>query len=419
MSVDLTTTLAGVKFLSPIGVASHAPKQPFTIETLAELYLEYVKAGAAYIHTPCILNATEPRTGRFGFFYRTKDWGPSSAGLITKEIWRPDEGLKLISILKRKLPKDVRLIGNIMGTGAEPESWVEISKQVEGAGVDLIELDISCSFGVAELGDRVLGFLKDEKVPTGAGVLLGDTPELVCPVIQAVGKKVSIPVGAKLAPETGFPRLLTIVDALKSIPGGRGWVSCINAFASIFAPPDIYNEGKSCFQGAKWIPWGGIWGEQIRAVLYRDVAMIAKYAPGIDIAAIGGLMKPEYMIEAMMLGAKLTEVSSGLLMKGMQFIRNSTRFLERYLEETNYGSVSKVVGKSLEYVGKPFEEIPLPELVAQTDASKCTGCKICIENLCPAGYIEDEVAHVRLELCSGCGLCVANCPTGARSLIPR
>jgi dihydroorotate dehydrogenase len=34
MSADLTTTLAGVKFLSPIGVASHAPKQPFTIESL-------------------------------------------------------------------------------------------------------------------------------------------------------------------------------------------------------------------------------------------------------------------------------------------------------------------------------------------------------------------------------------------------
>jgi len=51
---------------------------------------------------------------------------------------------------------------------------------------------------------------------------------------------------------------------------------------------------------------------------------------------------------------------------------------------------------------------------AAVDASKCTGCKLCLQKLgCPAISLEDGKAQINLTLCAGCGLCATICATGA------
>lgn len=410
---DLTVTFGGVEFLSPIGVAAHAPKQPFTPEELSKVFMKYVQAGSAYVHTPVVTAFTSPPVGKGGLFYKSPDWGPTSAGSLQVEGWRLDAGKKLVRILKEKLPRDVRVIANIMGQGAEREDWVRLAEEFQNVGADLIELDISCT--LTELSPDVIEALEEKKFPVAAGALLGDTPELVVPIIEEVGKAVSIPVGAKLAPETGFPRLLPIARSLKNI---GGWVSAVNAVMTLFTPPDIHNGGKPLFPGIDRNPYGAAWGEWIRYLCYRDVATIAKNIPDLDIAAVGGLTKPSYMVEAMMLGAKLTEISSGLLLKGIGIVRNSTNFLESYLDNYEYHSIENLTGVGLKYVA-PWKDVSIADQIAETLPSKCTGCKICVDNLCPAGYMQNSIAMVREDLCTGCGMCVMCCPQGARRLRER
>lgn len=413
--IDTRVKFAGMEFRSPIGVAAHAPKQPFTVETLSKLFLKYAQAGAAFIHTPVITTLPEERRVRTGLFFKSQDWGPSSCGSLVGDGWSLNPGKRLIRVLKDRLPAGTRIIANIMGEGVDPRSWAQHAFEISKEKPDMIELDVSCCLSVGDLGADMLKVLEAKKYPVAAGVLLGDTVELLIPVIEEVVKAVDIPVGVKLAPETGFPRFLTIAQTLKKL---GCWVSSINAMMTIFTPPDIYDGGKPLVKYVDGNSFGAVYGDPIRFINYRNVAMMAMHVPGLDIASIGGLTKPSFMIEAMMLGAKLVEVSSGLLLKGIPFLKSSVKFLESYLEKSNYNSVEDIVGLALKYI-KPFDEIKFVDQVAQVDPSLCTGCGICVENLCPAGYMENKVGCVIEDYCSGCGLCIMNCPQGARKLTQR
>jgi len=62
--------------------------------------------------------------------------------------------------------------------------------------------------------------------------------------------------------------------------------------------------------------------------------------------------------------------------------------------------------------------------IAQVDAEKCRGCRICVDKRCPVGAIEmkdypelgGERAYTDPDECIGCGLCVITCPTEARKM---
>ncbi len=58
--------------------------------------------------------------------------------------------------------------------------------------------------------------------------------------------------------------------------------------------------------------------------------------------------------------------------------------------------------------------------VSTVDASKCDGCGICADDLCPFNAIsldeEANIAVIDFEKCLGCGVCDSICPTGALQL---
>ena len=55
-------------------------------------------------------------------------------------------------------------------------------------------------------------------------------------------------------------------------------------------------------------------------------------------------------------------------------------------------------------------------IVALVDASRCTGCGVCID-ACPDKAISvNDVAAVEPRLCVGCGACVRECPNEALAL---
>lgn len=246
------------------------------------------------------------------------------------------------------------------------------------------------------------------------GPLVGEHFDLVEKMVKAVVKAVHIPVGVKLSPEIGFPRVVGLARSLRDI--GAKYIEIFN-FAPTIAPPDIYNRGKGRWpyvDGNPFIAGSGGW---LRMGCYKNVAAIAKFAPGIEIAASGGLLTPEHVVEVMMLGAGLVEFCTGILLEGRSLLRRTIEFLEKFMDEQGYRSVEDFVGLGVQYI-EPCDKVEYypDRVVAEVDPAKCKESGLCTDHICIAIVREKGKAKVRPEACDGCGLCVENCPNGAISL---
>lgn len=245
-------------------------------------------------------------------------------------------------------------------------------------------------------------------------MLVGDQPELIEAIVRKVAQAVSIPVGVKLSPETGFPRIIDMARRIKNA-GGK-FINCSNN-AVVIAPPDIYNRGKSKWQFLSGNPFAAGSGSWLRQIIYKQIATIAKYVPDIDLIASGGITCPEHVIEAMMLGAKATQTVTEVLYQGRSSIRRQKQFLARYMTEQGYNSPEEFVRAAQEYIIAPETmDFKQGKMFAVVDSLKCTGCGRCVDHVCLAMTMEDTTARVIVDDCLGCGMCVALCPEGAVSL---
>lgn len=420
-SVSLEVEFAGVRCRSPVGVAAQAPFAPPSIvpQAMVDLLMRHVEAGAGFVHTPYTNPERKHPSNRLptGRFMRSETRGFGREGLWCaadsyRIEMRLDTALTIIEQLKKQLPSDVPVIANILGPGADPDGWAEHAVCFEQAGADLIELDVSCPLPASAAG-AVEDFLS-EKIPEHAGVLLGDIPALTVKVTEAVVKRCRVPVGVKMSPEVGFPRLIGFVQQLKDV--GARFITSINAPLSV-APPDIYNGGRPRYPRLEANLISPALGPWTRYLCYRNIGTISLFVPQIDQAAVGGLVEGTHIVEAIMLGAKICELSSGTLWKGWNLIRAANKFLRDYMAEMGYKSVEDFRGLGVTYI-KPADEVDwgVGRLVARVDEERCTRCGTCTENLCWATSMDGGRVVVREEYCGACGLCVAICPEGAMEL---
>lgn len=315
--------------------------------------------------------------------------------------------------MKQNKPPDVPIIASVAGLGAFPETIVAGARALDQAGVDLIEVNIGCGLSAALEGAEESYF--EGSFPLYfAGSLVGDQPDLAENIARAVVRAVNIPVGVKLSPETGYPRIIGLARRIKD--AGARFVNCGNNAVAI-APPDIYNGGKTKWPFMDANPFVAASGNWLRMIVYKQVAGIAKFVPGIDVVATGGLVTPEHVVEALMLGATVTQGVTGMLLSGRRLIRRDVQFLTKYMNETGYQSVNDFIGLGLEYV-KPVNKVDFMQgrIFAEVDSLKCTGCGRCTDHICLALYMENGIANVKVEDCLGCGMCVALCPDSAVTL---
>jgi len=424
---DLSVTFVGKKLRNPLGVASHAVLNQGVGGSGDETdqLKGYADLGVGYVHTPFICPEEEhpkdaPPAWKFQNV-RSREPFRMEGLLVATEarriMCRLNPGLTMIETLKENLPEDVAVIANMIGPSADPEGWADHCEEAEEAGADIIEMNVSCPLPAATA--KAVSSYAEGALSEAAGALLGDSPQLLLPVVQAVAERCNIPVGVKLTPETGFPRVIGLAEGIKN--AGAAFISGINAPITV-APPDIYKNGKGKWPGIAINPICAALGPWDRFLLYRNLGTISMFVPGIELTGIGGLVEPEHIVEAMMLGARICEFSSGLLWKGTDLINEALEFLEKYMDQQGYNTVEDFIGAGIKHI-QPVETLDWrqEDLIAKTDDELCTRCGRCARNICTARKLEGKPRKIFLDsrYCIGCGLCQSICPENAVTIIEQ
>lgn len=127
---------------------------------------------------------------------------------------------------------------------------------------------------------------------------------------------------------------------------------------------------------------------------------------------VGGISRPEDVIEFLMAGASAVQVCTAALQRGPTVYGTLAAGVGAWLDQHGYADLSEVVGLGIRrWRSLVAHTTSVPVLYNEAE---CVGCKLC-ERSCHYDAIAmvGKVAALSPELCFGCGLCVTRCPTDA------
>jgi dihydropyrimidine dehydrogenase (NAD+) subunit PreA len=388
---NLEVTVCGVKFKNPVVVAS-APTTK-NEENIRRAF----ESGAGGVVMKSVSDDPNFRISfRPMFTILHKTSYPScfsnySTGLASNDS--PDRWMKELENGRKWADRfQGVLIGSIL-SAKSVEAWAALAQRIEGAGAHMIELDVSCP--------SVFG--------TGAGADEGRKPELAAMIVEAVLKRVSIPVFSKLTSDAVDP--VVIAQRIKQV-GGHG-ITIMNRTPSL----DIDIEtGRPLLTGG----FCGLGGPWVRPLMLRWVARVSKEV-GLPVSATNGIWVWEDVVKAIMCGAYTVQTCTAIMYgkKGFGVVEDFVKGLNRYLDERGFSNVEEIRGKTLPQI-RSFDSIERRdkgEVWVEVDRDVCIHCKLC-KNWCfhqaiSPEYEEDGTPHLMKENCEGCGLCVILCPSKA------
>lgn len=423
---DISTTVAGVKMRSPIGVASLAPLNWWypagPLQKIVDWHKRCIDYGAGFVYTPSSLPGDEPepiRQYKIGQYVGYGDRKRHGYYLCCPEEVNQAIGtnLRFLEALKKAIPAEIPVVASVIDPKGRPEAYADLARQLESAGADMLEINGGCPLSLMEKPEQATSM--EDKY----GVMLGASAALVAPIVKAIAEAVKIPVGFKLTPQAGFPGLMGVVEAC--VNNGAKFVQTTH-YPLAVGPIDIYNGGKPLWPILKEVDTnqltcaGG--SDPIRVSSNFYTACAAMFFPGkIDLWAGGGLATGEHLVESIMYGAICGQTASGVMFLGTRQLAKIISFLTKFMDDHGYKTINDFRGIALQYIkpiGQAYKEARKVKLAAEVDASKCIGCGICADTICPAIEMVHGVARVNQDDCAACGLCLLVCPEEAIHFAP-
>jgi len=223
-------------------------------------------------------------------------------------------GLK--KFLKDKLPFirqfDTKAIANVLGN--TPAEYVKLSRALDEAGLDAIELNVSCpnvkKGGIAFCADpRMLGRLVEKvRAEVKRSVL----------IVKLSPNVTDIAATARAAEDAGADA----VSLINTIPG-----MVINLQTR---RPVLANI------------MGGLSGPAVKPIAVRMVWQVAR-AVNIPVIGMGGIMTGEDAVEFLLAGATAVAVGTANFVKPTAAV-DVVRGIETYMNNNNVGDVNDLIG---------------------------------------------------------------------------
>lgn len=224
----------------------------------------------------------------------------------------PNPGIDLFEEeMNVAVPKG-KVIGSIYGAG--PDDFSKLAGRMEDYGACAVELNLSCPHA------------------KGYGMEVGTDPGMVGSIVSAVKSSVSIPVWAKLTPNT---HILADIGMAVQDAGGDAVVAINTLKAMVicpeFARPLLSNK------------FGGLSGSAIKPVGVRAVYDL-RTVLDIPIVGVGGISTWRDAAEYIMAGASAFQVGSAIGTVGPQVFEEINTGLASFMEEYGYGSIADMTG---------------------------------------------------------------------------
>ena len=278
--------------------------------------------------------------------------------------------------------------------------WINQARVFEETGADMLELNFSS--------------------PSAASVF-SRSFQTAGDIISRVKKSTAIPVGLKLSPtlEPLEAFITTCVDA------GLDFVTAHNAPGGIVI--DVDNE----------VPFGApaVGGYVMgRAFLPYSLGRIVRIRQAADIPVIGvgGIYEAQDALQYLLCDCPLVGVGSAMYFEGPQILDTIQAGISEWMQTKGYAAVSEFQGKALRHIKNPgslksaekypYTTPPDCPYVPAINPEVCTLCGTC-ETTCiyKVFTVDERQSKVFIDenKCWSCGFCVGICPAGAIELRDR
>ena len=268
-------------------------------------------AGAGAVVTKSL--GLKPRTG-----YSNPTMVDVGCGFLNA-MGLPNPGVEefVDEVKAAKKGDDILLVASVFGE--TPQNFAEAASVMEDAGVDGIELNVSCPHVKA------------------AGMEIGQDPTILKNVVRAVKNSVQIPVFTKLTPNTSH-----IKDLARTVEqaGGDGIVA-VNTLRAMAIDVET---GRPILANKI----GGLSGPALKPVALRCVYEIAQTV-NIPVIGCGGVTSWRDAIEFLLAGARAVQIGSAIAYKDLAVFHEVVTGVREYLQRKEYGEVEDIIGLSQKY----------------------------------------------------------------------
>lgn len=247
------------------------------------------------------------------------------SGLQTMDF---DSWIEIVARLDAEAAKSGQyVIGSIIL--ADLDAAVEMAKQVQAAGIRVLEFNIGTPYG-----DEASGVVSTERATAR-----------VTEIIRAVCDAVDIPVWAKITGQS--ENVAALAQAARD--GGAEAVVLMGRFLGMIPELDTQEPllGTNLGTGGGWaLPMTCYWLSKSRAHLGPDAPLVG----------MNGARSGEDVLRMMLAGAHAVEISSAVWTNGFEVLAKAVDTVQSYLTQRG-DTASDIIGRAADRV-VPFSALP-------------------------------------------------------------